>query len=356
MKHRNLAFNFFVQTWLAITIAYNGASFGDEYKKKISSHLCKNEYKYKITQPMLDLCKEQAYNFGYAINGFNRGITECQSLFTNQRWNCSTFDVDSEFTLFNTVMSRGSKEAAVQMAMASAGMIEGITASLRRKKKPTTKDESGCNTQLAQQNPGEYYSECDADLTIGNRFANLVIKTWQPQTNQEEVQMNEHNSYVGKMAVQLNMQKVCRCAGISGNCVTKCCYQTLKPLKVSAQWLQAQYSKAQKVVRSQRVRRDGRYLLVNEKDGKEPANTDLIYILDSPDYCNHDINKNSLGTTGRLCNNTSLDTNGCEYMCCGRGYVTEELNVDDFCKCKFNWCCDVTCDRCKKTVTRHICK
>ena len=82
-------------------------AYSASFKMRVTEHICKKEYKYRITQPLLNLCKDHTEYFGYAIEGFNRGVTECQSSFSNHRWNCSTFNVDSEFMLFNTIMSRG---------------------------------------------------------------------------------------------------------------------------------------------------------------------------------------------------------------------------------------------------------
>ena len=64
----------------------------------------------------------------------------------------------------------------------------------------------------------------------------------------------------------------------------------------------------------------------------------------------------SMGTAGRECNKTSMDTDGCDIMCCGRGYTTDVIQRVDKCECKFHWCCEVICKNCTKTVERHTCK
>ena len=63
----------------------------------------------------------------------------------------------------------------------------------------------------------------------------------------------------------------------------------------------------------------------------------------------------SMGTAGRECNKTSMDTDGCDIMCCGRGYTTDVIQRVDKCECKFHWCCEVICKNCTKTVERHTC-
>lgn len=64
----------------------------------------------------------------------------------------------------------------------------------------------------------------------------------------------------------------------------------------------------------------------------------------------------SLGTAGRVCNKTSRGTDGCEVMCCGRGYDTTRVKQITKCECKFRWCCAVECKDCEEAVDVHTCK
>ena len=64
----------------------------------------------------------------------------------------------------------------------------------------------------------------------------------------------------------------------------------------------------------------------------------------------------SLGTIGRKCNRTSMGTDGCDIMCCGRGYDTKTVMRITKCECKFQWCCFVKCKECSNWVDEHTCK
>lgn len=64
----------------------------------------------------------------------------------------------------------------------------------------------------------------------------------------------------------------------------------------------------------------------------------------------------SLGTAGRECNKTSLGPDGCDIMCCGRGYDTATVQRVTKCECKFHWCCYVRCKECTAMVDVHTCK
>lgn len=64
----------------------------------------------------------------------------------------------------------------------------------------------------------------------------------------------------------------------------------------------------------------------------------------------------SLGTAGRVCNKSSKGMDGCEVMCCGRGYDTTRVKRVTKCECRFKWCCSVECQDCEDTVDVHTCK
>ncbi|KFV54187.1 Protein Wnt-5b, partial [Tyto alba] len=87
-----------------------------------------------------------------------------------------------------------------------------------------------------------------------------------------------------------------------------------------------------------------------------PTQEDLVYVDPSPDYCLRNETTGSLGTQGRLCNKTSEGMDGCELMCCGRGYDQFKSVQVERCHCKFHWCCYVKCKKCTEIVDQYVCK
>lgn len=88
-----------------------------------------------------------------------------------------------------------------------------------------------------------------------------------------------------------------------------------------------------------------------------PKRVDLVYLDDSPNYCDRNLRLGSLGTTGRPCNLTARgDLNGCDFLCCERGYNTHEFVRVEKCRCKFKWCCNVQCDTCRERIEQYTCK
>lgn len=47
---------------------------------------------------------------------------------------------------------------------------------------------------------------------------------------------------------------------------------------------------------------------------------------------------------------------GCDQMCCDRGYNTRMERRVERCKCKFHWCCFVHCEECFREVEVSTCK
>lgn len=90
-------------------------------------------------------------------------------------------------------------------------------------------------------------------------------------------------------------------------------------------------------------------------DHKAPGGKDLVYFEPSPGFCVKNPRWGIQGTSGRQCNDTSIGVDGCDLMCCGRGYRTQEVIVVERCSCTFHWCCEVKCKLCRTKKTIHTC-
>lgn len=63
-----------------------------------------------------------------------------------------------------------------------------------------------------------------------------------------------------------------------------------------------------------------------------------------------------LSPLGRQCNKSSVGSEGCDLLCCGRGYNAYMEEVVERCHCKYHWCCYVVCKRCRRLVEKYVCK
>ncbi|XP_067622463.1 protein wingless isoform X2 [Eurosta solidaginis] len=106
------------------------------------------------------------------------------------------------------------------------------------------------------------------------------------------------------------------------------------------------------------TRKKNRYnfqLKPHNPEHKPPSQRDIVYLEQSPSFCEKNLRLGIQGTHGRQCNDTSIGVDGCDLMCCGRGYRTQEVLVVERCACTFHWCCEVKCKLCRTKRTIHTC-
>lgn len=149
-------------------------------------------------------------------------------------------------------------------------------------------------------------------------------------------------------AIRDFMSTECKCHGLSGSCTVRTCWRKMPAFRDVGNRLKESFDGAAKVIPSN----DGHSFITEGPTIKPPDRFDLIYSEDSPDFCKPNRKTGSLGTQGRRCNSTSQGVDGCELLCCGRGYDTRVVKEKISCECRFRWCCEVTCNTClvKKTV------
>ena len=150
-----------------------------------------------------------------------------------------------------------------------------------------------------------------------------------------------------------NYAKVaCKCHGVSGSCSIKTCWQQLPTFREIGERLKERYDGAVEVKFNKR----GTKLKRKHNRYNKPNKEDLMYLQQSPDYCGINTETGSLGTIGRECNKGSDGMDGCNLMCCGRGYNTFKKTLIERCNCKFVWCCHVKCKTCESVKDVHVCK
>ena len=164
-------------------------------------------------------------------------------------------------------------------------------------------------------------------------------------------------------AVRDNMVRECKCHGVSEACTVRTCYKRLPDFNRIGDVLKDKFDSASMVDFEQNNNRNGHVAKKRKpafrpknKLHKAPTIADLFYYEDSPNFCQRNPETGSLGTRGRVCNNTSLGTDGCDLMCCGRGYTTSESELEELCNCRFFWCRKVKCESCRSRQIVHRCK
>uniref|UniRef100_A0A3Q3K1V8 Protein Wnt n=1 Tax=Monopterus albus TaxID=43700 RepID=A0A3Q3K1V8_MONAL len=288
-----------------------------------------------LSQGQRKLCQLYQDHMSYIGDGAKTGIKECQFQFRQRRWNCSTVDNTS---VFGRVMHIGSRETAFTYAISAAGVVNAISRACREGELSTC----GCCWGARPRDlPRDWlWGGCGDNVHYGYRFAREFVDAREREKNyprgspeHARILMNLQNNEAGRQAVYDLANVACKCHGVSGNKLIIDKYTNYVFLYVI----------------------QGKLELV-DKRFNPPKPEDLVYIDPSPDYCLRNETTGSLGTQGRLCNKTSEGMDGCELMCCGRGYDQFKTYRHERCHCKFHWCCYVKCKRCTTLVDQFVCK
>ncbi|GLD73400.1 protein Wnt-4a [Lates japonicus] len=124
------------------------------------------------------------------------------------------------------------------------------------------------------------------------------------------------------------MRVECKCHGVSGSCEVKTCWKAMPPFRKVGNVIKEKFDGATEV--EQRKVGSTKVLVPRNSQFKPHTDEDLVYLDPSPDFCDYDPRTpGMLGTVGRQCNRTSKAIDGCELMCCGRGFQTQEVEVVD---------------------------
>ncbi|CAL1538993.1 unnamed protein product [Lymnaea stagnalis] len=286
--------------------------------------------------------------------GAKMGIGECQWQFRLRRWNCSTVQ---DTSVFGPLILIASREAAFTHAISAAGVVHAVSRSCREG------DLSSCGCSRARRpkdlNRDWIWGGCGDNIEYGYRFARAFVDAREMERNHPRhsrdlarMLMNLHNNEAGRKAVYNYAKVECKCHGVSGSCALKTCWQQLPSFREIGDRLRDRYDGATEI----RFNKRGTKLVRKNKRYNKPTKEDLIYLDESPNYCIANPETGSLGTAGRICNRQSQGMDGCNLMCCGRGYNTFKQKLTERCNCKFYWCCYVKCKTCERVVDVNTCK
>nr|XP_039263754.1 protein Wnt-5-like [Styela clava] len=311
------------------------------------------EYVEGLSRNQKTLCRRYYNHMSFVSEGAQNGINECQHQFDGHRWNCSTV---KDSSVFGKVLKIGSKETAFTYAVAAAGVVYSVAKGC----KSDTLGTCGCSRKQRPMGLAKEWrwGGCGDDTDYAYGFAREFIDARErdnlsPRGRKERARkiMNMHNNEAGRMAAVRATRPACKCHGVSGSCSLKSCWYQVPDFRVIGDMLKVEHKRAIE------MRMNKRGLIRPRKRPREaPFITDLIFIESSPDYCRRNTRTGVLGTRGRECKLNSRGMDGCGLLCCGRGYRTKMIEVTERCNCKFEWCCEVRCQKCKRKIVQYTCK
>lgn len=152
---------------------------------------------------------------------------------------------------------------------------------------------------MRQRKPRNWqWGGCSEDIRYGEKFSREFLDV-REDANTALGLMNLHNNEAGRrvssylfyccklfivylQSIRSRMQRVCKCHGMSGSCSMRVCWRRLPPFRQVGEALYQRYEGASHVKFVERRRKKLRAI---SSDLKKPNKTDLVYLDDSPDYC-----------------------------------------------------------------------
>nr|BAB88819.1 ascidian homolog of wnt-5 [Halocynthia roretzi] len=309
------------------------------------------------------LCQKYRDHILLVSEGAQKGIEECQYQFRARRWNCSTttnkkrkIDNNDSSTVFGKVIDIGSRETAFTYAISAAGVVHAIA----RGCKEGRLEACGCSNSPRPDGLRDEWEwgGCGDNLDYAYGFAHEFIDARERDNvsprnlkSRSRKVMNLHNNEAGRMTVVRGARPTCKCNGVSGSCSLNTCWLRVPHFREIGDKIREKHDSSIEIKVNKRSRMRPR-----KKSIESPTITDLVHLDSSPDYCRANSRTGVLGTKGRECNAHSDGSDGCGLMCCGRGYDTRVVDVEERCNCRFQWCCVVRCQKCIKRVQRYICR
>ncbi|XP_037531901.1 protein Wnt-8a-like [Nematolebias whitei] len=289
--------------------------------------------------------------------GTQSGAAECKHQFSWDRWNCP----DSSMQL------RGLRRATRETSFVHAISAAGVMFTLTRNCSLGDLQNCGCDQSNHGRTGGRgwLWGGCSDNVDFGERISKQYVDAL--ETGQDSrAAVNLHNNAAGRHAVKATMKRICRCHGMSESCSIQTCWMQLSSFREIGDFLKIKYNRAQKLNVDRKRQRAG-----NSADSRggaimdtfsSIAQTELIYLEKSPDYCRRNGSLGLHGTEGREClkhadSLTQWERRSCRRLCsdCGLKVETKRVEVVSSCNCKFHWCCKVNCDDCVQVRVQHVC-
>ncbi|GFO37628.1 protein wnt [Plakobranchus ocellatus] len=253
-------------------------------------------------------------------------------------------------TLINFEITAHIREAAFVYASTAAGVVYAVTQACSM---GALMHCSCDHTKRDRRSDGEWeWGGCGDDVDYGYRKSREFMDARKRKRRGDfTTKLQLHNNEAGRVAVSNYMRKVCKCHGLSGSCTLKTCWKKMPTFREVGNRLKDKFDGAIRVI----ISNDGKNIIPEGRTIKPPSQSDLVYSDTSPNFCKKNRKVGSLGTQDRECDPDSEGVGGCDLLCCNRGFTKNEVLVKENCKCRFVWCCDVTCETCESTKLVHRC-
>nr|AMY96434.1 WntA [Eupentacta fraudatrix] len=274
-----------------------------------------------------------------------KAIAECPNQFMNERWNCPLNNITAVFGT-NKLRTRN-REMSFLQSVVSAGIMFHVTRSCE------SGDiyDCGCDYRFPEttEPTGDWeWGGCSDNIRYGMYFSRQFVDASRDGEKSLDAMM-KHNYEAGRQLISNNMGIKCKCYGVSASCTSQVCWNSMPKLREISSLLTSKHRQAHHVNFSKRKDK------LSPTRRESATKHDLVYLMNSPNYCEPSKKHGSVGTHGRLCNKTSGEEDGCSMMCCGRGHQSLMRTVTESCHCRFHWCCFLECETCTRQEELNLC-
>nr|ARJ36956.1 wnt1 [Membranipora membranacea] len=388
--------------WWTLADGYDEASYleTNQIPRRQSESLVMSPSMAHLTKKQRRLVEKNTGSLEAIVEGARQAIKECRYQFRSRPWNCPVQQSNVGGSIFGKILSLGCRETAFIYSITSAGVAHSMARTCSDGKVYTC----SCDQYLEQPTDPDAdwkWGGCSDNYKFGYKFSKRFTDSIEKGEDLRYM-VNKQNNEAGRRHVVSGSKQECKCHGMSGSCQMKTCWMKLPTFREVGTLLKERFDGASKVYagndwgssgnrmsssssgnnrpsrssndristnsindmefeesgnKAKRIHRNKYNFVTIESNHMAPTKKDMVYFEDSPDFCDSDTlaKYNFEGTSGRECNATSMLIDGCQLMCCGKGYRTETYTAKKRCHCTFEWCCEVHCEVCTEQRTRHIC-
>lgn len=346
------------------SLAQTGEPSNDLFSPTAQAHVYNSPTLQPLTKKQRRLVTKNPGSIVAIAKGARMAVDECQYQFKDRRWNCPIQENGHGGSIFGKIIEKGCRETAFIYAITSASVAHSVARACADGGIHTCT----CNYNLRQPNGVDWeWGGCSDNADFGKKFSMQFVDVAE-KGHDFRYMMNLHNNEAGRRHVKREMYHECKCHGMSGSCTIKTCWMRLPYFRKVGDILKDRFDGASRVlpgndggIDNEDNNNGGRRgkkrnkLEPADPNHKKPDKRDLVYFEESPSFCDKDESVGFSGTFGRECNATSIGIDGCDLMCCSRGYKSETYTVRERCSCTFHWCCEVKCKICTRTKIKHSC-
>ncbi|XP_062495942.1 protein Wnt-11b-like isoform X2 [Pezoporus occidentalis] len=268
--------------WLGLMESGSGVAWNESHHCRLLAGLVPDQ---------LQMCRRNLEVMPSIVQAARHTKSSCQKTFADMRWNCSSIQ---QAPSFGPDLLRGTRESAFVYALAAATITHSIARACASGELPLC----SCGSVPSEvPGPDFRWGGCGDNLSyglqLGTAFADSPLKSSKLGTQALKA-MNLHNSAVGRQVLSDSLDTKCKCHGVSGSCSVKTCWKGLAKLDEIASDLKSKYLAAIKV--THRLIGPRKQLIPKEMEVRPMEETNLVYLINSPDYCTPNLHLGSLGT------------------------------------------------------------